>query len=149
MEARAVSPSRPNINATDPSEMDSVQRQLEITVLGQMRDNLAGMTLQIGKLADGQAKTHEMVVGVIASKYDEQIERSEKEGSERLNVVRIELQRQIEEGRKSLSDHETRLRDQNNLVVRMGLGMAIIGMIAASALTAIVGILVTRMMGVH
>ncbi len=135
MEGRAVSESeRPRLQRV---QLDD-QRQLETIVLTQVRDSLALINNNLTKLDDNVRSINDKVVGLLASRYDEQIDE-------------LKRQRELDAAAviKTKDTNDARFIEHDRQLVRLGLGMAIATTVAASAMTGVVALAVARIFGAH
>lgn len=145
-----MSPPRPVSGAFDGVPYDEHQvRQLEMTVLTQLRDGMALTNSALAKLSDKVDETHSLVIKQGAANYDMQISKLDEDFKERLEVQRSENQRQVDTLNTRCNSHSDRLTNYGAQLARLGMGMAISAIIGTSALTAVVAIFASRLMGVH
>lgn len=120
---------RANINAVAPEDQGSIISQLEITVLGQLRDSIGLMNTNITKLADKLDTQNGQVIQLMAAKYDVQIDA---------------LRKHVDD---EITDQEVRIRDHERQLARLGMGMAISAAVGGSALGAVIVLAVTKILG--
>jgi hypothetical protein len=126
---------------------EHAHRQLELTVLTQLRDSLAQMNANMTRLNEKVDMTHDRVTELAAAKFDVQIARAVEGHDKDLSLAKEHLQRQVDDLKAAGADREVRLRDQSAQLARLGLGMAIAGALATGALTAVVLLVVRAFTG--
>lgn len=136
--------------AFDGTPYDEHQvRQLEMTVLTQLRDSMALTNTALAKLGDKVDNMHSLVTSLAAARYDVQIDKMEGDARERVEAARVEMQRQIDVLTTRCNSHGERLTNYGNQLARMGAGMAVSAAVGSLALGAIIVIVVGRVFGAH
>jgi len=130
-----------------PVSDETLNRQLEVTVLTQLRDSMALVNQNLTKLDDKVDKINTDVVSIIASRYEEQIAEVKLEIERRLTDVWKALGEMKLDTKNTFTDQETRIREHDRLLSRLGLGMAISGSVGGMALGAIVVQVLTSIFG--
>lgn len=144
-----MNPPRANINAGYDEDKGSVVQQLEITVLGQIRDNMAIMNQNMAKLNDKVDNTNDLVIALKSANYDERIKKLETDAATDLARVDTNLQRQLTEAQTNIGQLFTRCNNLALQAARLGLGMAIASTVAGVALGSIVAFIMSRVLGGH
>lgn len=117
---------------------DHTARQLELTVLSQIRDNMTLMAQDLRQQGAELKAVNNNVVSLLASRYDEQIAEARRLFEVEMERLRGDVAKLERETKNSFSDQEVRIRDHDRLLARLGLGMAISGSIGGTALGAVI-----------
>lgn len=118
--------------------IEEQQRQLETIVLTQVRDSLALINNNLTKLDDNVRSINDKVVGLLASRYDEQIEEVKRHAE----GFRVQQENKWVAADNRFIEHDRQL-------IRLGLAMAITGFVGGSALTGVIALAIGRVFGVH
>lgn len=114
------------------------QRRLETIVLTQVRDSLALINANLTKLDDNVRSINDKVVGLLASRYDEQIQEMKDETR----------QYRIDQAAKQLVQ-ENRFIEHDRQIVRLGIGMAIGASIASASMAGVIALVISKILGAH
>lgn len=122
-------------------------RQLEMSVLTQIRDSIALMNSDLRKHGDKLDHVNNSVVSLLSARYDEQIAEARRLAEKEQEELKRRFENETADAREERGQLRTQIIEQGKMLSRLGLGMAIAGAAGTAALTAVIGLVVVIIFG--